>query len=297
MQKSDPDGPPVPQQPISADDEAEMTSTLDQPQALSIVTALVSTLYMALTLAELSIQLTLLAVATAIDFIPVPQPVNGTVQLSSSTGPTEISSDSGRASARTSIEHIDTPPSSPSSTVVQLLPEPRTFRPHYLPIRDFLRLFPHTDAPDAPWHATESMRSEDADLYDDHGEYDHGLQLWDLTQEDLEMDDIEAAEVTHSNMSVTETFGLIPSPVSSLSATSSVTSPSPDIIMCPNCRMHRNHYNFSRPEAATLDNIGWHCSPPSESAVWFVVAVGRRISVFDNWFVFLPLDCVSLLLT
>lgn len=147
---------------------------------------------------------------------------------------------------------------------------------------------------DTKWFATETIRSEDVNLYDEHGEYETGLHLEDLTRADLEMDDEEAAVVTQSVASFAGTFGnsssviLASSPVSTHSA-SIITVSSPVPTLCDNCRANCDSFDGAYPEPATISNIGWYCSPVSESQAWFVVSVGRNIGVFDNWFVFFSL--------
>lgn len=262
MHKHDPDEPPSNPQPLPP---------LNEP---SIAKALVSMFYLALSVAELSLQLGVLAVATTINFIPGPQQavINHSLEVEVSRSPTS---------------HTTSLPPSPAATALVHLPQ-RTFRPHYLPLRDYLRLFPQVEAPDAEWFATERMQSEDVDLYDEYGEYDHGLHLEDLTQDDLEMDEAEVAAVTQSTASLTITLAnstpVISAPAVSIdhNTTSSLSSVEP---ICDNCRAHRQHYDYPHPEMATIDSVGWHCSPPSESRAWFVIAVGRNIGVFDSWYV------------
>lgn len=260
MHKNDPDKPPFDSQPSPP---PPPPTHMNEP---SIANTLVSMLYLVLTIAELSLQFGLLAVATAITFIPGQQQLVAEHSISPS-------------------DYVMSLPPSPSTTVQLHLPC-RTFRPLYLPIRHFLRLFPQTEDLDTEWFATERMQSEDIDMYDEHGEYDHGLHLEDLTQDDLEMDGAEAAAVTQSTMSsLTDTlensFSAILSPTVVLDHTSML--PSSDELICDSCRQHKEHYNNLHPEMATINNIGWHCSPPSGSRVWFVVAVGRNIGVFDSW--------------
>lgn len=266
------------------------------PTAPSIKSAIASTVYLVFAVAELSLQLSLLAVATAINLIPFQQqPVANTMQLSTSA--TDQSSDplihpmdDGTALSHSTAEYAPSPAPSPSTPVQPLL-ESHIFRPHYLSIRQFLRLFPLTEPMDTEWFATEVIRSEDINLYDEHGEYETGLHLEDLTQADLDMDDDEVAVVTQSVASLADTFGntssviLAPSPVSTHSA-SIVTVSSPVPILCDNCRTNYNPFDDAYPETATISNIGWYCSPVSESRAWFVVPVGRNIGVFDNWLVF-----------
>lgn len=266
MHKRDPDDePPFNLQPTPPH------PLLNEP---SIANSVVSLLYLVLTIVELSLQLGLLAVATATNSIPQQQPASeNSLHLNIGLSPSN---------------HTMSLPPSPSTTVQPDL-SPRTFRPHYLPIRDFLRLFPHTETPDTEWFATERMQSEDVDMYDDHGEYEHGLHLEDLTQDDLDMDGAEAAAVTQSTISLNDTFGnhssVTLSPAVSLEHNSTLL-PSSGEGICDNCRLNREHYDNLHPETATVSTVGWDCSPPSGSRLWFVVAVGRNIGVFDNWKVF-----------
>lgn len=240
----------------------------------SIVNALVSMFYLALTVAELSLQLGLLAVATVVNFLPGQQQLatDHSLRHNISLNPSD---------------HITSPSPPPSpSTAAQPHLSHRTFRPLYLPIRHFLRLFPQTEAPDTEWFATERVQSEDVDMYDEHGEYNHGLHLEDLTQDDLDMDEAEATAVTQSTISPTDTSENISSVTSSPTISldrDSTFLPSSGELICDNCRVHRDHYDNLHPEMATISNIGWHCSPPSGSRVWFVVSVGRNIGVFDSW--------------
>lgn len=283
----------------------------ERPGLPSIATALARIFYLVLTVTELSLQLALLAVVAAIGFIPAQHPVNDATLSNSPTrifahpvAPEHSPEFSVLAGAPQSLTSQTSSPEHSPSASIQSLPMPRTFRPYYLPIVHFLRLFPHTEEPDAEWHTPEPICSEEIDLYDDLGEYNHGLQLEDLTQDDLALDDAEVAELARSCVSIADTFGNHPSVILTTPSSSSTTlAPPADLIctttpssdsttlappadlICANCRAHRDHYDNSHPETATLQNIGWYCSPSSTSRAWFVVSVGRMIGVFDNWFV------------
>lgn len=127
-------------------------------------------------------------------------------------------------------------------------------------------------------------------MYDENRDWDHGLELDNLTEADLKMDAEEEAEVTgirHLQLatSVADTFGVAPLQ----------TVPFPPIamfydIICSQCQ-HTSSLieptnNWNRPDMPTIDNIRWYCSSYSVSERWFKVAVGRRIGIFDNWCVF-----------
>lgn len=108
------------------------------------------------------------------------------------------------------------------------------------------------------------------------------------------MDAEEEADVTGVssldsllNASVAETFGHSLSEAPSFHAAPTVILPLSYDIVCAHCGRATPYVEptniWTNPDAPTIDNIGWYCSPNSSSTTWFKVGVGRRIGVFDNW--------------
>lgn len=281
--------------PISADTSPLSPSHPKPVTALSTVSTLaLSVACLAISIVELSIQLGLLAVSAASSALPsnampaMASPIVNECGAGSirSLSPSEPPSTLVTAVNERGVNELSAPSSGSPITA-----EPRIYRPPYITIEQLHNLFPHSDAPDAPWLPAEIITSEDVDLYDEHGDWNHGLDLHNLTQEDLEMDEDEEKEVMHTNnpqitASVSETISIPPSPT--LSVTSENTPLSYNIV-CPNCQRTSsyidttNHWTLR--SSPTIDNIGWYCSQASSSPNWFKVAVGRRIGVFDNWYV------------
>ncbi|KZP34011.1 hypothetical protein FIBSPDRAFT_881471 [Athelia psychrophila] len=278
---------PSPPSPIPADTIPSSPSHLQPVTALSTVSTLaLSVACLAISIAELGIQLGLLAISAASSALPLDaMPATASLIVNEhSAGNTGSPSPSEPPSTQLSVNELTAPSSGPPITA-----GPRIYRPPYITIEQLHNLFPRGDTPNAPWLPAEEIVSEDADLYDEHGDWDHGLDLHNLNQEDLEMDEDEEEEVMRINnpqitASVSETISISPSPT--LSPTS-VNSPPSYSIVCPTCRrtsLYIDTTNYwTLRDSPTIDNIGWYCSPASSSPKWFKVAVGRRIGVFDNW--------------
>lgn len=87
----------------------------------------------------------------------------------------------------------------------------QSYRPAFIIIAKLRNLFPQSKPGDTPWFPAEKVASEDVNLYDETGEWDHRLNLYGLTPADFAMDADEEADITrinasHLDASMAETF-------------------------------------------------------------------------------------------